>query len=222
MIVALVTDRRRLAPSASEENRMACLVQQARYASEAGVDLIQVREPDLPAGQLATAVAAIVAVTQGSSTRVVVNDRLDVAVAAGADGVHLKGDSFDCLPVRRVMGSSFVIGRSIHRVEEAMSVTDADYFIAGTVWPTTSKTAEQPLLGIDGLSRIVAASRVPVLAIGGVTAERVREIASTGAAGIAAIGLFIAGEGSSMCCAMRLSDLLDEMRATFDTSGSGS
>jgi len=90
----LVTDRRRLCPDAdSFAAARACLVEQARRAAAAGVDLIQIRERDLESAALAALVAEVVAVTRESSTRVVVNDRIDVALAAGADGVHLRGDS---------------------------------------------------------------------------------------------------------------------------------
>src|SRR5262249_18639590 len=153
-------------------------------------------------------------VTRGRPTRVVVNDRLDVAIAAGADGVHLRGDSFGWQPVRRLMGPSFVIGCSVHSVEAARLASGADYLIAGTVRPTSSKPVGQPLLGVDGLSRIVAATRVPVLAIGGVTARRGREVAAAGGAGVAAIGLFIGG-GASTCGAVPLCDVVDNIRAEF-------
>jgi thiamine-phosphate pyrophosphorylase len=222
MIAALVTDRRRLAPSASTDVQIRCLVQQAQHATAAGIDLIQVREPDLPGGVLASLVAAIVDLTRGTRTRVVVNDRLDVASVAGADGVHLRGDSFDWRAVRRLMPPPFVIGCSVHGVVEAESASGADYLIAGTLWSTASKAAGQPLLGVEGLSRIVAATRVPVLAIGGVTADCIGEVAATGAAGIAAIGLFTSHASRSICRAMPLGELLHSMRAEFDTSRSGS
>src|SRR4051812_50025654 len=91
-MICLVTDRRRLAGAARGASR-ACLIAQARRAADAGVDLIQVREPDLEAGALAALVVDLLAATEGTSTRVVVNDRLDVALACGAAGVHLRGDS---------------------------------------------------------------------------------------------------------------------------------
>lgn len=222
MIAALVTDRRRLAPSATPDDQIRCLVEQARYATAAAVDLIQVREPDMSSAALAELVAAIVELTRGSRTRVVVNDRLDVACAVGADGVHLKADSFGWRMVRTVMPPSFVIGCSVHTPDEAASAGGADYLIAGTVWATASKPEGQPLLGRQGLSRIVAATHVPVLAIGGVTASRIREVAAAGAAGIAAIGLWTNQTAGTACRATALHDLLDRVRTEFDTSGSGS
>jgi thiamine-phosphate diphosphorylase len=86
----------------------------------------------------------------------------------------------------------FLIGRSVHSADEANQVgSDVDYLVVGTVWATPSKPAEHPLLGAEGLAAVVRASDVPVLAIGGVTLERIPQVASAGAAGIAAIGLFM-------------------------------
>ncbi len=180
MMLCLVTDRRRRAP-----------VEQAREAADAGVDIIHVREPDLEAAELAALVSAIVDVTRGSRTRVVVNDRLDVALACGAAGVHLREESMAAVRVRAIAPASFLIGRSIHSEALAReSANAADYVIAGTVFPTRSKPGLQKFLGLDGLAHVVAALQVPVLAIGGMSVDRVSEVAKAGAAGLAAIGLF--------------------------------
>ena len=198
MTVCLVTDRRR-----------ADVVAQARKAVDAGIDLIQIRERDLDAAPLAALVADVLAIARGSRTRVVVNDRLDVALACTADGVHLRADSMDIADARRLRSEGFIVGRSVHSAAEATAAEGADYLIAGTVFPTVSKPEANRWLGVDGLRAIVEASRVPVLAIGGVTADRVGEIGATGAAGIAAIGLFTAGS---------LSDILLGARAAFDSA----
>ncbi|HUK34369.1 MAG TPA: thiamine phosphate synthase [Vicinamibacterales bacterium] len=180
MTICLVTDRRRRSP-----------VEQAAEAADAGVDLIQIREPDMEAAALASLVARIVGITHGSRTRVVVNERLDVALTCGADGVHLRGDSMPPFRVRPIVPSGFLIGRSVHeRSETTIAARDVNYFIAGTVFPTASKPGKTDLLGQSGLAAIASATPVPVLAIGGITMETVGAVASTGAAGIAAIGLF--------------------------------
>jgi thiamine-phosphate pyrophosphorylase len=182
-MLCLVTDRRRADP-----------VQQARRAAEARIDLIQVRERDLEAAALAALVAGVLAVTRGSRTRVVVNDRLDVAVACGAAGVHLRGDSIPVSAARRLTHAGFLIGCSIHRVDEVERTAGADYLIAGTVFPTSSKPpgpTQPPILGVDGLAAIVSAAPAPVLAIGGITDDRIESITAAGAAGFAAIGLFV-------------------------------
>jgi thiamine-phosphate pyrophosphorylase len=180
MIICLVTDRRRRPP-----------IEQAVEAVDAGVDLIQIRERDLDASALASLVVRIAEVTRGSRTRVVVNDRVDVALACGAGGVHLRGDSMAASRVRSIVPQGFLLGRSVHERDEAVAAAhDADYLIAGTVFPTASKPGRIDLLGVDGLEAIAAAVRIPVLAIGGITVERAAEVVAAGAAGIAAVGLF--------------------------------
>jgi thiamine-phosphate pyrophosphorylase len=190
----LVTDRRRLCPDARTfAAARAGLVEQARAAAAAGIDLIQIRERDLAAADLAALVADIVAVTRESPTRVVVNDRLDVALACRADGVHLRADSYAVKDARRLLQPPLLVGRSVHTVEEAALAEGADYVIAGTLFPSASKPATPParLLGLEGLRKIVNVSAMPVLAIGGITPDRVDAVLATGADGIAAIGLFI-------------------------------
>jgi thiamine-phosphate pyrophosphorylase len=191
----LVTDRRRLCPGArSFGDARHGLVEQARRAAADGIDFIHVRERDLAAADLAALVADVVAVTRGSATRVVVNDRIDVALACGADGVHLRADSMPVAEARRLLPAPRLVGRSVHSVQEAIAASDADYLIAGTVFPSASKRTgplAAELLGIEGLRAIVNASAVPVLAIGGITPDRIDSVLAAGAAGIAAIGLFI-------------------------------
>ena len=192
MTRCLVTDRRRLCPDAeSFAAARACLVEQARRAAAAGIDLIQVRERDLDSAALAALVAEVVAVTRGSPTRVVVNDRIDVALAAGAAGVHLRGDSVPVAVARKLLPAPRLVGRSVHRAAETSAAAGADYLIAGTVFSSPSKSGPVELIGIDGLRAIVRATTVPVLAIGGITPDRIAAVLEAGAAGIAAIGLFI-------------------------------
>ena len=188
----LVTDRRRLtAGGASADDARRLLLTQLVEAVEGGVDLIQVRERDLDAAQLAALVRDVVSLTRGSRTRVVINDRLDVALACGAGGVHLRGDSIPALHARRIAPAGFLIGRSVHAADEVPGAEGCDYLIAGTVFSSRSKGRDAPLLGLAGLQAVVRAARVPVLAIGGVTPDRFEEIAAAGAAGVAGIGLFL-------------------------------
>jgi thiamine-phosphate pyrophosphorylase len=196
--VCLVTDRRRLCGSeaASFDAARRRLGAQLRSAIAAGVDLIQVRERDLEARDLAILVTDAVGLAQGTATRVVVNERLDVALVCGADGVHLRSDSMAVADVRRIAPPGFLVGRSVHAVDEARAAVGLDYVIAGTVFETAAKPHDHPLIGIDGLRAIVSAAAVPVLAIGGVSWERLDAIARTGAAGVASVGLF--AEGSPM------------------------
>jgi thiamine-phosphate diphosphorylase len=217
----LVTDRRRLAGDVPLETARRCLLRQVEAAVAARLDCIIVRERDLEARDLTDLTMSIVAMTRETSTRVVVNDRVDVALASGADGVHLRGDSMAPDIVRRMTPKEFLIGRSVHTAQEAASVAGVDYLIAGTVWTSASKHAGQPLLGLDGFSSVARAARVPVLAIGGVTIDRIGEIATAGGAGIAAIGLFMA-DASDECRVVQLNATATEARTRFDTSRSGS
>lgn len=197
-----------------------CLVDQARHAIAAGVDYLQVRERDLAAADLAAIVSEMIALARGSATRVVVNDRLDIAIACGASGVHLRGDSMPAGAVRAIAPPGFIVGRSVHTLDEAVaSARDVDYLIAGTVWASESKSAGHDVIGPAGLARIAAAVRVPVLAIGGVTLERLPEIARAGAAGAAGIGLFMAVAGRR---AEMLGHLVRAARSGFDTPGAAS
>jgi thiamine-phosphate diphosphorylase len=188
-----------------------------RYAIDAGVDVVQVRERDLESGALVELASELIAlIPAGATLRVVINDRLDVALAAGAAGVHLRSDSMPPSAVRSMTPPGFLIGCSVHSPSEAAAIgPDADYLIAGTVWESGSKPGGHPVLGIDGLAAVVKAARVPVLAIGGVTAERAAEVAAAGAAGIAAIGLFIDSGPSQGCRAVQLTGIVRSTRAKF-------
>jgi thiamine-phosphate diphosphorylase len=217
-VLALVTDGARLAPGRGASDRTACLLVQIRFAVAAGIDLVQLREPDLEAGVLFDLTRTSVAASAGSRTRILVNDRLDVALAAGAGGVHLRADSIPPRAARALAPRGFLVGRSVHAVEEARAVAgETDYLIAGTVCPTPSKPGA-PLLGLDGLAAIVKAADVPVLAIGGVTLDRMAAIAATGAAGGAAIGLFGTAPAEAPCGAAPLADVCADVRREFDSA----
>jgi thiamine-phosphate pyrophosphorylase len=194
MQICLVTDRarlaRRLGVAADAPAALDLVVALAGDATQAGVDLIQVREPDLDAGRLADLVTRVVSVSRPAGARVVVNDRLDVALACGADGVHLKASSIPAAAARRLGPPPFLIGQSAHEAGAVRAAVDggADYVIFGTIFRTASKDPARPLAGLEGLAAAVrAAGPVPVLAIGGVTAGNAAAVARTGAAGMAAI-----------------------------------
>jgi thiamine-phosphate pyrophosphorylase len=195
---------------------------QIGHAIDAGVDIVQIREHDLNARDLSSLVRAAVALTRGTRTRVVVNDRVDIALACAADGVHLRADSVPAAAVRKVAPPRFLVGRSVHSVAAAREAGDGvDYLIAGTVWATESKPPNHSLLGLAGLAAIVSAAGVPVLAVGGVSVERARDLAAAGVAGIAAIGLFL-GPSRVGCRATDLGDAIGSLRRSFDSGGSSS
>jgi thiamine-phosphate pyrophosphorylase len=212
--ICLVTDRRRQP-----------VVEQVRAAAEAGVDVCQIRERDLEARSLAALVGEALAAARGTGTRVVVNDRLDVALACGADGVHLRADSIPPALARTVVPKGFLIGRSVHGVDEARLVAaDVDYLIAGTVFRTPSKPGQSEWLGVAGLAAISAAVNVPVWAIGGVSPDTVGAIQASGAAGIAAIGLFAVAPAhvAAVVADLRQAWRDGAPRSSFDTAKRGS
>lgn len=183
----MVSDRRRFGDRGED-----ALVLRIAAAARAGVDLVQVRERDLEARDLCRLVARCVEATRGTRTRILVNDRVDVALATGAHGVHLRADSVPASRVRAIVPRGFVIGRSVHSVDEIAQASwddGADYLLFGTVFATTSKPGAVPA-GREGLTSAAASTTVPVLAIGGISADSVRQLGRTGAAGFAAIGLF--------------------------------
>lgn len=220
-ILCLVTDRARLTTWSPDDARSGdCILRQVTWAREAGVNLIQLREPDLEARALTGLAVRAVAATRGSKTRLLVNDRLDVALAAGADGVHLRGDSIPVADVRRLAPRPFLVGRSVHSAPEAISVAthgDVDYLIFGSVFGTSSKPAGHPVAGVAALASVVGAVGVPVFAIGGLSRETSPEVARTGAAGLAGIGLFM-GEAGAACRAVPLLDTVAAVRRAFDSA----
>jgi len=191
----MITDRRRL--GSDGEDRLAGRV---GTAVRAGVHLVQVRERDLDGGPLLRLVARCVDAARGTRGRILVNDRVDVALAAGAHGVHLRADSVAASRVRRIVPPGFLIGRSVHSVSQAMRTAEdggTDYLIFGTVFPSTSKPG-QAAAGATALAEVVAATTLPVLAVGGVTVATAADVARAGAAGIAAIALFAHGSDDDL------------------------
>ncbi len=165
-------------------------------ALDAPIDLIQIRERDLDARPMIGLVRRLVRRAEGRPCRIVVNDRVDVALAAGAHGVHLPGHG---LPIGRVrpLVPGRLIGRSVHAGDRVGGPDEADYLVFGTVAPTASK-AGTPIAGLAGLrAAVAAAGDVPVLAIGGMSPVLARSCAEAGAAGVAAIGLFLPPDGVS-------------------------
>jgi thiamine-phosphate pyrophosphorylase len=199
-VICLVTDRARFdVPST------------VRAAARDGVDLVQVRERDLDDRALLALVRRVIAEVADTPARVLVNDRLDVALAAGAHGVHLRGDSIAASRVRAIAPRGFLVGRSVHALDEAIAIDRegaVDYLIFGTVFASAGKPGGHPVAGVEALARVCAAVRTPVLAVGGIDAARAVEARRAGAQGVAAIGVF-AGPGAR--------EAIHEIRRTFDT-----
>ncbi len=172
------------------------LLELVSAAVAAGVDFIQVREPDLPDLALFRLVTECVELARGSSTAILVNDRLDIALATGADGLHLKERSVASSLIRLYVPEGFLLGRSVHTKGDAVQVEaegELDYLQFGTVYSSMSKP-DTETCGIDALEEMTRAVNLPVLAIGGITVDNSFEVFCAGAAGVAAIGLFADGE----------------------------
>jgi thiamine-phosphate pyrophosphorylase len=162
-------------------------------AINAGVDWVQIREKDLPARSLlGLTEAAVEQARRQGSTRVMVNDRLDVALAAHAHGVHLGTRSMPADLVRRLAPREFVIGVSCHSLDEALAAQAAgvDYILLGPIFETPSKLPCGPPLGLAKLREVTLQISIPVFALGGITLERVGGCRLNGAAGIAGIRIF--------------------------------
>lgn len=190
--VCYVTDSKALAAGGED---LPVLI---RRAIAAGVDWVQLREKDLPTRELLALARGALTAAHETHAKILVNDRLDVAVAAGAAGVHLGGESMPVVEVVRwrdvrfTLRSAFLVGASCHSLEQAQQAErdGADYIIFGPVFATPSKTHYGPPQGIARLEEICGALAIPVLAIGGVTLENAGTCVRAGAAGLAAIRLF--------------------------------
>jgi len=158
-----------------------------RTAVEENVSLIQIREKALPAHLLFELTVEAAKITRGTATRLLVNDRADIALAAGADGVHLTTNSLRCDIVRRAFPSDFIIGQSAHTIEEVTQAAcdGANFVVFGPIYETPGKNVAQ---GTDVLSAVCkTADPFPILAIGGIDDTNISSVLDAGAAGFAAI-----------------------------------
>jgi thiamine-phosphate pyrophosphorylase len=209
-ILCYVTDRRSLQVS-SEPDLMEPLLEKIALAAAAGIDWIQLREKDLSGKQSALLVReALKRISKRSNqpqaapykrARILVNDRLDVALAAEAGGLHLGENSMPVGEAKRLLLSSpaaqtlapdFILGVSCHSLEAAQSAASsgANYIFFGPVFATPSKAAYGSPQGLDRLAAVCSCVNIPVLAIGGISLANASSCFSAGASGIAAIRLF--------------------------------
>jgi thiamine-phosphate pyrophosphorylase len=169
-------------------------VELARLAVAGGADAIQFREKRPWTTRALVEMADVMRrALEGTPACLVVDDRVDVAVAAGACGVHLGRDDLDVATARRMLGRDALIGGTANSLAEALrvSATDVDYLGVGPVFGTQSKANPAPPLGLDGFRAIVQAVPKPVIAIGSVTADRVRALLDAGAHGVAVISAVV-------------------------------
>ena len=205
-LLCYVTDRRSL-PVANSADSIEALTRKIAEVVAAGVDWVQIREKDLTARQLAALtrqalrIAAKYSGKSSYATRVLVNDRLDVAIAERAGGVHLGEKSLPVAEAKRLVESAlreravdeaFLEGVSCHSPEaaEAAERDGADYIFFGPVFTTPSKQGLGPSQGTEHLQQVCSAVSIPVLAIGGITLDNAASCLHAGSAGLAAIRLF--------------------------------
>lgn len=200
--LCVVTDRRRLCQALGRplDDGATLVVAQARAAAAAGIGAFQLRESDLSAADLFDLTCEVRDALAGRTT-LLVNDRADIAAAAGV-GVHLKASSLPAAALRRWLPAATPIWRAVHARSDVAMAGPVDVLVAGTVLPSRSKGDHISLLGLDGLAAIVADSPVPVMAIGGLTGRMWPAVAATGARGCAAIGAFVPGAGEDISQAM--------------------
>jgi thiamine-phosphate pyrophosphorylase len=182
----VVTDRQQTAGRALEEVVAA--------AARGGAGAIQLREKDLSARDLYTLGARLQAALSPYGVPLLINDRLDVALALDAAGVHLAGHSLSTAVARRVLGPDKLLGVSTHSVEEAHCAAEdgADFVVFGPVFTTPSKVAYGPPQGLQHLTAVVCAVHIPVIAIGGIDHTNLSQVVQAGAYGVAMIRAVLA------------------------------
>jgi thiamine-phosphate diphosphorylase len=216
--VSLVTARTLLSPDArTVAAEILALEHWLDEAIAAGVDLVQVRERDLGPDVLTGLVSRLVLRARSTPTLIAVNERADVAIAEGADGVHLRADGPPIDRVRTLRAAPWMVGRSVHPGDALAAHRHADYLLFGTVFGGGSKPAAAPIAGLGARHDAAAATTVPVLAIGGITPERARACVAAGAAGVAAISLYLP-EGRA-ASALGPARAVRELRAAMDAPG---
>ena len=165
-------------------------------ALRAGVRAIQLREKDLPPRALLALARDLAGLARTYDARVLVNDRVDVCLAAGSAGVHLPATGLPVAAARGLVGPDRLIGVSAHSADEAARAEreGADFVVLGPIFETPSKRAFGSPIGLRELERARTRCRVPLFGIGGITTDRVREVLKAGARGVAVVGSVMAAE----------------------------
>jgi len=168
-----------------------------RRAVEGGVSLVQLRDPEAKTGQLVEQARALLSVLRPARVPLIINDRVDVALAAGADGVHVGQRDMSVADVRALVGPDMIVGLSISTLAELerskAALPQLDYLGVGPIFPTHTKPDAAAPIGAQGLAEVVARTQLPVVAIGGLKRDNAAEAIRAGAQGIAVV--------SEICCA---------------------
>ena len=167
---------------------------QIELLSFGGATLIQLREKQLSALEFYEQAKAAVVVAQRSAVRLIINDRVDVAISVGAHGVHLGQDDLPPVAARKLLGETAIIGYSTHNVDQALEAVTLpiDYLAIGPIFQTTTKTDTSPVLGLEGLRAVRSAiGDFPLVAIGGITHANAREAIEAGADSVAVISALL-------------------------------
>lgn len=169
------------------------LIDCVREALEGGVTLVQYRAKTASSAEMYAEALQLKALCDSFNVPLIINDRLDIAMAVGAAGVHLGQDDLPCAAARKILGEDYIIGVSAHNQAEAKAAlqSGADYLGCGAVFGTATK-ADVKKLGTDGLAAICKAKGLPVVGIGGVTADNYREVRAAGADGAAIVSGILA------------------------------
>jgi thiamine-phosphate pyrophosphorylase len=185
----------------------------ARQAVLGGADIIQLRDKNRSCKELVTVGREMATITREAGAYLIVNDRLDVAMACGADGVHFGQDDMRVGTARQLAPPGFIIGVSVGTAEEAAEAEreGADYVALSPTFPTASKDNAGPGLGLDRLREIRGAVSIPVIAIGGINRQNVRDVIAAGADGIAVISAVVA-HPEIAAAARELKELVRESR----------
>lgn len=176
----------------------------ARAMAEAGAPWLQLRWKRAPGNELYEVAVAVRRALEGLPVLFLLNDRVDIAKMAGADGVHLGQEDMPPLAARKVLGEGAVIGLSTHNVDDVWASRDepVDYIGFGPIYTTPSKPDAAPVVGIDGLREAVIEAAVPVVAIGGIDAGRAPAALGAGARAVAMIGAVCGNKGGADAAAL--------------------
>lgn len=187
------------------------VVETVKAAVEGGVTIVQLRDPDAKGGRQVETARALLAILRPRGIPLIINDRVDVALAVDADGVHVGQSDISPTLVRRMIGPDRILGLSVSRAEElaAPDIGAVNYLGVGPIFATATKPNAAAPIGFDGLARLVAAAPVPVVAIGGVKAEHIEPVRAAGAAGIAVVSAIMAAEDPALAAR----EMADRLRA---------